>query len=72
MEINKNFLFRRILPILAGGALGYAYYFFIGCNSGSCPITSSPYISTLYGSVIGLVISIPGKKKEKKSNENEA
>lgn len=33
------------------------YYRFIGC-SGGCAITSSPYISTLYGGVIGLLLSV--------------
>ena len=48
------------LPAILGidGCLaGYAYYRFIGC-SGGCAITSSPYISTLYGGVIGLLLSV--------------
>lgn len=72
MRLYKNFILKRILPVLAGALLGYAYYYFIGCTSGSCPITSNPYISTIYGSVIGFVISMPGKKKEKKVDESEA
>jgi len=36
------------------GALGgYLYWYFIGCNSGTCPITSSPVNSTLYGVLLG-------------------
>ena len=54
---------KKILPVLAGGVLGYAYYYFIGCRTGSCPITGSPYISTLYGALIGLVFTIQTKKK---------
>lgn len=54
---------KKILLVLAGGVLGYAYYYFIGCRTGSCPITGSPYISTLYGAIIGLVWTIPTKKK---------
>jgi len=63
MKFNKSFVLKRILPILIGGALGYAYYYFIGCNSGTCAITSNPYISTVYGSVIGLIFAFPTKKK---------
>jgi hypothetical protein len=48
-----NIWLRRALVILAGAAGGYAYYYFIGCTSGACPITSNPYISTTYGAVIG-------------------
>ncbi|MDP2208347.1 MAG: DUF6132 family protein [Bacteroidota bacterium] len=36
----------------------------MGCYSGTCPITSNPLISTIYGGVIGLLF-IPRKKKEK-------
>lgn len=58
------------LGIIAGSLLGYAYYYFIGCNTGTCPITSTWYVSTLYGAFTGLVISIPTKKKEKDEKAN--
>ena len=45
------------LAILTGAALGFSYYYFIGCRTGSCPITSNPYISTVYGAIIGLLIA---------------
>ncbi|KAB2838851.1 MAG: hypothetical protein F9K45_10805 [Melioribacteraceae bacterium] len=63
MKIDKAFLLKRVLPIFAGASLGYAYYYFIGCTYGSCPITSNPWISTIYGGVAGFIISIPSKKK---------
>ena len=50
---NKVKLF---LPVLLGALGGYLYYNFIGCN-GSCAITGSPVNSTLYGSLIGLVLT---------------
>jgi hypothetical protein len=40
---------------LVGGLLGYAYYRFVGCVAGTCPLTSNPYISSLYGAFIGFV-----------------
>ena len=36
-----------------GAAGGFAYYFFVGCSSGNCAITSNPWISTLYGALMG-------------------
>ncbi|MBI5021000.1 MAG: YtxH domain-containing protein [Ignavibacteriales bacterium] len=45
-----------------GAVIGFSYYFFIGCYNGTCLISSSPYISTLYGAGVGLVIA-PSKKK---------
>jgi hypothetical protein len=63
MKINSRIIFRRILPILAGGLLGYTYYYFIGCTNG-CPIQSSPYLSTIYGAAIGAVFAFPAKKSK--------
>lgn len=59
-----------ILGILLGGILGYAYYFYIGCNSGSCAITSKPLNSTLYGMVFGyLLLSSFQKTKQPKTED---
>jgi len=54
---NKKILY-PLLGVLIGGGLGFAYYYFIGCNSGSCPITSSPWGSITMGSLIGLVLTV--------------
>lgn len=45
-----------IIGAVIGGALGFAYYKFIGCPSGACPITANPYSSVIYGAVVGLVV----------------
>ncbi len=44
---------RRAVPIILGAIGGYAYWYFIGCASGTCPITGNPWISTIYGGFIG-------------------
>ena len=45
--------------ILIGSVAGLLYWKFIGCESGSCPISSSPYIITLYDAILrGLLFSI--------------
>ncbi len=46
-----------VLPIALGATGGYAYYYFIGCAAGSCPITSNPWISTTYGALIGFFMN---------------
>ena len=38
--IKKNLL--KIIGVLIGGIGGFVYYHFIGCASGTCPITSNP------------------------------
>ena len=55
---------------LAGSILGFGYYYFIGCNSGTCPITSNWHISTLYGAMMGLIAGFPIPPKKKKEDEN--
>ncbi len=62
-SLFNNFKFRITFSIVAGAAIGYAYYYFIGCYSGTCPITSTWYISTIYGGAAGLLIGLPNKKK---------
>lgn len=58
--------------ILIGAALGaiggYLYWYFIGCNSGTCPITSSPLNSTLYGVLLGGLTGSMFKRDRKKGN----
>jgi len=52
--MNKSVI-KLLIFSSAGATLGFAYYYFIGCHSGSCPITSNPVISTLYGLMAGVV-----------------
>lgn len=50
--------------VVGGGAVGFAYYWFVGCVSGACPITSNPLLSTGYGALVGLIAGIGGKKRK--------
>ncbi|MEI7879763.1 MAG: DUF6132 family protein [bacterium] len=54
-------IIRLVIGAVVGGVLGYGLYRIVGCSTGSCPITSNPWISTIYGIVVGLVISTMGK-----------
>lgn len=58
--------FKIIFPVFAGAAVGYMYYYFIGCNSGGCAISSNPWISTAYGAFMGALLI----KKQKKEISN--
>jgi len=54
IKTNKLWL-RRSFPIVIGAALGYTYYYFIGCSKG-CSITGNPWMSTLWGGLIGSLL----------------
>ena len=65
----KSILNLRILIGLVLGAIaGYVYYYFIGCSSGTCAITSNPVNSTLYGSLFGVLLFYK-KSNDKKNNK---
>ncbi len=50
-------ILRTIIGVVVGGGLGFAYYKFVGCSTGTCPLTSNPFISTLYGMVVGALVA---------------
>ncbi len=50
-------ILRLIIGAIIGGGLGFAYYKFVGCSTGTCPLTSNPIISTVYGVIVGALIS---------------
>jgi hypothetical protein len=55
----KIFIRKHIAAIIfsiAGSAGGFLYWKFIGCSSGTCPIKSVWYLTTLYGLVLGWVL----------------
>lgn len=60
----------KLVGLLIGAGAGFAYWYFIGCTSGTCPIQSHWHTSTLYGGLIGFVFP-NGPKKEKKVQENQ-
>lgn len=61
-------LTRRALPLLIGAAGGYAYYYFIGCVSGTCAITGNPWSSTGYGALLGFIATLGNKRPATKAN----
>lgn len=48
----------RLVFVVLGAGAGYAYYHFIGCATGTCPITGNPYMSTMYGGLMGFTIAL--------------
>ena len=60
---------KKAIIVLSGIALGlvagFAYWRFIGCQSGTCGITANWHTSTLFGGVFGYLFADSVKVKEK-------
>ena len=65
--IKKNLL--TIIGVTIGAIAGFLYWKFVGCNSGTCAITSNPINSTLYGSVMGGLVFSMFKNNKKEKND---
>jgi hypothetical protein len=56
----------NIIGVITGAIGGYLYYYFVGCATGTCPITSKPFNSSLYGAIMGgLIVDLFKKEKTK-------
>lgn len=73
--VMTEFLKKHLFTIIfsgAGALAGFLYWKFIGCLSGTCPIKSVWYLSTLYGTAAGWILGqltrdvIINFKKQKK------
>jgi xanthine/uracil permease len=74
--MKMKFFTRNIIlsvsGVLAGGAGGFLYYYFIGCQTGSCAITSNPWLSILWGAAFGyLVFDFFKKKKQAQAKSDQ-
>lgn len=43
---------------VAGGGLGYLWHRLVGCSTGACPIVRSPYLSVIWGALLGLTFAL--------------
>lgn len=64
--MTKKALLLTGIGIAIGALAGYAYYFYVGCASGTCAITSKPLNSTLYGALMGGLVFNMFVKETKK------
>lgn len=44
-----------LIGMIFGAVCGYLYYYFKGCDSG-CLIKSNPWLSTIWGGIMGYLI----------------
>lgn len=55
--ISQNGLVVKIIATLAGAGVGFLIYKLVGCRTGSCPITSNPWMSMIWGALIGFLLA---------------
>ncbi|MDF1672772.1 MAG: DUF6132 family protein [Vicingaceae bacterium] len=71
----KYWLSKNKTPLLIsvlGAIVGYSYWYFVGCASGTCAITSVWWRSTIYGVIMGWLLgSLINEKVNKKIKQNE-
>ncbi len=75
--MNKIHLIWVVGGIAFGIIAGFSYWFFIGCDTGTCPITSIWYNTAAYGGLMGgllgsMVFGITEKKEEENSDQSES
>jgi hypothetical protein len=56
-KIRKHKYLRLVLGGLAGAVIGLLYWKFVGCNSGQCAITATPYRSAIMFSLMGALLA---------------
>jgi hypothetical protein len=50
------FFWKPFIAVIVGGFAGFLYYYFIGCSSGTCPMTSNVYMSIMWGALLGFFL----------------
>ena len=65
-NILKKISLLSIIGLAVGAIGGYIYYSQVGCVSGTCAITSNPWMSTAWGGAFGYLTFdlFSGKKKK--------
>ncbi|MCL5097603.1 MAG: DUF6132 family protein [Candidatus Omnitrophica bacterium] len=48
---------RILIGAGVGAVLGFGWHKLVGCSTGACPLTSNPFISTIYGLVVGALVA---------------
>ena len=69
--LKSSFSAKNIIGLILGAIGGFLYYTYYGCESGTCPLTSNPWITTIWGATMGYLLFGMFDKKEKPITEEE-
>lgn len=69
-KYNWKPLWIPALGIILGAIGGYIYYVKIGCEGGTCPITSNPALTMLWGAILGFLVFDMFRKKPSKPQKD--
>lgn len=53
---TSRYFWKPFIATVVGALGGFLYYYFVGCNSGTCAISSNPYMSILWGAALGFFL----------------
>jgi hypothetical protein len=60
--LTRLWHWRTALGLGLGGTAGALYATYVGCATGSCPLTSNPVIAGLFGAFVGASLLAPERK----------
>ncbi len=52
---------RTLAVAVAGASAAAAYAHFVGCRTGTCPLTSNVWTASLYGGAVGALLGWPAR-----------
>ena len=69
--LSKQHIVKYLIGGLIGATAGFSYFYFVGCHSGTCAITSSALNSSVYGVLMGVVIADSFHPKSKTTHQHD-
>jgi hypothetical protein len=74
-KLKRQFSWKHLIGLAVGLVGGYIYYRTVGCASGACPITSNPWLTLIWGGIIGYLLAdmvpYPKKKQSEPPQQNQ-
>lgn len=60
---------RTLAGVAVGAVLGGGYAYFIGCQTGTCPLTSNVWTAAAFFGFTGGIVGLPGPKRDPKAGD---